>query len=334
MDLDLSSAHLQTFPNLAGRRYKKITAASNNIQVLWEELMPNEVIELSLEDNRISTDGLLTEWPQMIQTLSLARNPFRDIDIIMRWPAALKTLDLSHTNLTEFPRNLPETLEALNISNTYIRSVQRLPAGLKEFYATNTDLKFLPGRLPDGLEILTTPFAKLRNGGLPHRWGERLRILDLAGNYISQFPRHLPNSLEMLNLSLNEIREVPARELEIPASLQTLHLGRNRIRKVQSWMLTRRNLVFTIQQNCLVEPITSPNCLLWEGQWVGGIYSVAAVLIQKNWRITRLRQRLKAWRRTAHLREELLALAMCPDRAGCFEDISPSWSFEWKDPFS
>ena len=202
MELDLTNSNLETFPHLSGFEYKKVNASSNSIQVLWDEHMPRGIEELNLDENRLSTDGLLIEWPDTIKTLSLAYNPYRILDIVVVWPTALRVLNISNTTLIEFPTNLPPSLEVLNVSRTYIKQISHLPEGLKELYVNSAELKFLPKRLPPSLEILNASNNSLRNGGLSLLWGSSLKFLDLNYNHLTHPPRRLPNTIEHLNLHL------------------------------------------------------------------------------------------------------------------------------------
>ena len=324
MELDLTNSNLETFPHLSGFEYKKVNASSNSIQVLWDEHMPRGIEELNLDENRLSTDGLLIEWPDTIKTLSLAYNPYRILDIVVVWPTALRVLNISNTNLIEFPTNLPQSLEVLNVSRTFIKQISHLPEGLKELYVNSAELKFLPKRLPPALEILNASNNSLRNGGLSLLWGSSLKFLDLNYNHLTQPPRRLPNTIEHLNLSGNFIGSISA-EANFPESLKILHLGHNKIFELPAWLGKRRQLRFTIQRNLLVKPVEAVNCLTWISQWIGPGYTEAAHMIQKGWRSYRMRRRLSAWRKSAILRNELLALAMHPDRAGRYENISSEW---------
>jgi Leucine-rich repeat (LRR) protein len=318
MELDLTNSNLETFPHLSGFEYKKVNASSNSIQVLWDEHMPRGIEELNLDENRLGTDGLLIEWPNTIKSLSLAYNPYRLLDIVARWPTALRVLNLSNTNLMEVPTNLPPALEVLNVSRTFIKQIGLLPEGLKELYVNSTELKFpLAGEVPHAAN------NSLRNGGLPLSWGSSLKFLDLNYNHLTHPPRRLPNTIEYLNLSGNFINSISS-EGNFPESLKVLHLGHNRIFELPAWV-SKRQIRFTIQRNLLVKPVEAVNCLTWISQWIGPGYTEAAHMIQKVWRRYRMRRRLSAWRKSCILRVELLALAMHPDRAGRYEDISSEW---------
>jgi Leucine-rich repeat (LRR) protein len=324
MELDLTNSNLETFPHLSGFEYKKVNASSNSIMVLWDEHMPRGIEELNLDENRLGTDGLLIEWPNTIKSLSLAYNPYRLLDIVARWPTALRVLNLSNTNLMEVPTNLPPALEVLNVSHTFIKRIGLLPEGLKELYVNSTELKFLPKRLPPSLEILHAANNSLRNGGLSLIWGSSLKFLDLNYNHLTQPPRRLPDTIEHLNLSGNYIRSISS-EVNFPESLKVLHLGHNRIFELPTWLVDRHQLRFTIQRNLLVKPVDAVNCIIWISQLIGPSFTSSAYIIQRGWRLYRMRRRLSAWRKNSVLRDELLALAMHPDRAGRYEDISSEW---------
>jgi hypothetical protein len=67
------------------------------------------------------------------------------------------------------------------------------------------------------------------------------------------------------------------------------------------------------------------NCISASYQWVGVHYHFSASVIQRKWFKYRLKQRLRTWRRIGIIKDDLVALAMHPDRAGTFQDISREW---------
>jgi len=316
-ELNLSSLQLDCIPELSHRAYKKLNASRNLIRILWDEDMPAGVEELNLEMNYILEDGLLTNLPGTLTHLNLSRNPLRSLREIQNW-GNLRCLNVSHTGIYDTLCPLPDTLEELNISHTAISHISRLPVNLKSLHADSTSLRMLPWRCPTGLETLVASRGKLRNGGLPHFWGLSLKTLDLNCNYLTEIPRNLPESLQLLNLSYNSIVYI---NREVPKSVGTLHVGKNRILEEPKW-LSRRGLVYTIHKNHLTEIPRHPNCLSNFGQWVGGKFLDSSVKIQRSWRRSRLRQPLRTWRRISKIKEDLIALAMIPERAGRFESIS------------
>lgn len=332
--LQLSNASLSTLPILSDRRYKRLNASNNRIRVLWTEDFPDTVEVVNLEHNSIHVDGFPALWPDTIRWISLAHNPFRSLEGVASWPSRLRVLNLSNTALYgTLPTNLPDSIEDLDISHTDIVHVQALPAQLKRFRAKFTRMRTLPLALPEGVEQFEASESYILNGGLPRKWGSALRSLDLHGNCLREFPKRLPGTLRELNVSNNDIVKFCERR-ELPAGLEILHAGRNRILAVPGWFVRDfSRTLFTIQQNRLTEFPVGRNCISAIDQWVGPHFQLAAALIQAVWRRRAARRRLRAWLQTARLREELLAAAMHPDRAGRFEDISPAWTRSVLHPF-
>lgn len=330
--LDLSNTSLRTLPPLAGRLIKRLNASWNSIQVLWEEDLPTGLEELDMSYNELATDGLLSTWPDTLRQLVLSHNSFRSLEVVVHWPIHLHTLDLRKTQMSgTLPTNLPAGLRTLNVSDTHLTHIIALPTGLQELYATYTSLKTLPSVLPDGLTILEAGECALRNRGLPLRWNGALKRLDLHGNSLTRIPRGLPEGLLELNLTSNRIEEVRP----IPTTLRILHLGRNRIRSLPNWLRApeRRRMLFTIQENCLTEAPVAANCLLWSGgQWVGPEFTIAALRIQRAWRWKQFRSGIRSIARLRRIEEELLAVAMSPERAGAFEPISSEWGGVYQEP--
>ena len=332
--LNLSDTALDILPDFSRNRITSLNLSWNYIRVLYEDHLPTGIQNLDLQGNQIQSDGLLQVWPNSIEQLNLSRNNFYSLDEVFNWPNSLRVLNLSRTNLESLNcSRLPESLEELDISHTFIKTLSKFPSNLKRFNAIYVELKSLPFRCPDSLEEFVFSFTRhsIQRRMLPSYWGKSLRILDLKGLGIKNIPTGLPDTLENANFSNNFIQEIPSGE-KIPSSLKFLHLGKNKIRVIPSWMFLRTNLKFTIQNNFLTEFPKSSNCILSYSQWVGEIYTEAARKFQKAWRIQRIPPAIRTWKRVRTLKYDLLALAMCPERAGRFEDISPEWKYEYRGP--
>jgi len=325
MELNLSNASLQTLPSLFETRYRKLNVSFNRIRVLWEEDFPRGVEEVSLEHNSVSEDGLVSTWPDTIHTLNISDNPIYSLSQIVSWPLNLRSLNISYTHIQSIRYEiLPATLQTLIVSHTNIREISGLPAALKELRASNTNLYSLPRTLPAGLEILEVNSAFLKNGGLPRKWGTALKHLSLTENYLNEIPVNLPSTLESLNLSSNQIQRICAEE-KFPPHLQILHLGHNVILQLPTWF-ANVSCKFTIHKNKLTERIELQNCLLSHTQWNTPVHIVAVETIQRVWRRSRMKRRVRAYCRTNRVKSDLLALAMNPDRAGIFENIEGCWN--------
>jgi hypothetical protein len=57
--------------------------------------------------------------------------------------------------------------------------------------------------------------------------------------------------------------------------------------------------------------------------WSNITYHLTSNLIKRVWRRYRLKKTLRAWLKTARVKEELIARAMHPSRYGQFEDLAP-----------
>jgi len=333
-NLDLSDSGLKSLPDLSALSVKRLDAKWNLISMLWEDTLPNHIEELNLESNLIINDGLLSEWPDTLRVINLSRNNLFSLDMVIHWPSNLRVLNLYKTFLTSIDcSKLPETLEELDVSFTDILTISTFPPNLKKFVAEHTAIRSLPNRCPDNLEkfVLIGTCTKVTKKTLPSYWGKSLKYLDLNSNGLLQIPNSLPDTLEYANFSSNSIREIPAIE-KFPPNLRMLHLGNNRIMKIPPWFLQRRQMKFTIQNNSLTEIPNYTHCLYFFPQFVGEDYFLAAKKIQNCWRRKKIRPPMRTWRRTQIMKNELLALAMSPERAGRFEDISPEWNYVYTGP--
>jgi Leucine-rich repeat (LRR) protein len=321
--INISHTLLNELPTMRHLTAKILNASNNNIRNLWEEDLPRDLEELDLNTNIIHSDGLLVEWPTTIVTLNLSYNPLYSLEHVNSWPTRLISLNLSNTNLRGVFQGsyLPETLQSLNVSNTAITRIHKFPRALKEFIALRTELKILPEVCNHVIEKIVVSNSLLGNWGLPYYWGTALKYLDLNSNYLRTTPENLPEGLEFMNLSGNQIQFIR----EFPNTLKMLHLNCNRILEIPPWVLKFTALKFTIRDNCLLKPSMTLNCITDSCQWIGARYNVSANIIQRAWRKITLNQFLRTIWRVLRIREELLTVAMHPKRASQFQDISSEW---------
>jgi Leucine-rich repeat (LRR) protein len=329
--LNISSASLITFPEMHRHSYKRVDASWNHIRSLWDEDLPQEIEELILEGNHITSDGFLPAWPNTIRKLNLSNNRITDLNFIMHWPTSLRVLNLSYNNIGNLLNCslFPRSLEELDISFTEVTHIPEFPPNLKVFLSVSTPLQKLPSKCPDSLIKFSVSHARTLRG-IPSNWGNSLEVLELHNVRLRCFPRNLPPTLIHLNLSRNFIDKFCPRE-NFPRSLELLHIGDNRIMELPKWLSLFPRLRYTIQNNLLVEIPTTPNCLIASPQLIGFKYMDAAQRIQRKWRKYKMTSPFRVWYRVSRLKEELLALAMCPERAGKFEDVSPFWGLVYKE---
>lgn len=139
------------------------------------------------------------------------------------WPTSLSSLDLSDNVLTQFPQNLPEGLDYLNVSSN--RRLQEwpdsLPSSLKDLCITSCGFTTL-GSLPPNLQDLRANHNQINT--LPETWPASLLLLDLCQNALTQFPQNLPEGMEDLTLSYN--RQLQQGTSSLPSSLKFLDIVR------------------------------------------------------------------------------------------------------------
>jgi hypothetical protein len=157
----------------------------------------------------------------------------------------IKRLDLA-ANLTEFPIeifNLADSLEILNLSDNHLRS---LPADLgrltklKVIFLSNNDFEEVPEVLADcpNLSMVGFKSNKIRVLGknvlpLGTRW------LILTDNKLAELPRSIGQlqGLQKLMLAGNQLRSLPD-EMAACQNLELIRLAANRLESLPNWLLT------------------------------------------------------------------------------------------------
>ena len=314
-EMDVSYSKLYDTPNLSHMSYKKLNLSNNRIRVLWIESLPNNLEELDIHSNRLLDDGLLLIWPDTIHTLNLSYNLFTSLTSILHWPIHLKILNLSCSMLDGALPALPDSIEMLNISNSYITGIYNLPRNLIKLDASMTLISSLPYRMPENIVHINLAESKLKNAGLPKFWGSRLQILNLRYNKLKQIPSNLPETLLNLNVSNNFIQEISK---PIPNSVECLNISNNHLFVIPPWLLQRQTLKSILHYNYLTYVPIGDNIIASFGQWVAEKHIQAAQIIARNWRRLRLRRRLRAFYKNNHLKFPLLEYVFHPERVERF----------------
>jgi len=319
----LGNCGLNFQPDLTSHVLRELYLNTNRLTTICDQALPRGLEVLHVEENRIHSDGIPIVWPDTIKEIYLQKNHIQETDGI-HWPQNLVILNLSCNPLMYCPSILPNSTEKLNLDYTLIRRIDTLPTYLKELRINESKLRRLPHVLPNDLEILEAKYNSLSYKSLPSSWGNSLRYLNLTYNRLTQFPTNLPDSLEHLVLSQNQITLVPA---TLPPNLKTLILAKNNIRKVvttyrakliQLVILTDNQITESIERTQNHWAITIDEIDNWNHEDHHG----AVQVIQKAWKRMKFRTGIFTLIKTQRLREELLATAMHPSRAGLFEDIA------------
>ena len=315
----LTDTGLAEIPELEHTTITELFVDYNSISMIWVASLPPNLQRFDCAFNCVSSDGLPVQWPRTIKDINLDYNNICDTDHVIEWPENLESLQISNNPLQKIPRKLPKSLRKIRMRNTDIQIVEHLPQDLRDLDCYNAKI-FEIYALP--LSLVNCHLAKNYLSCVVPMWPMGLKVLDLAFNFLTEFPQGLPDTLEHLNLSNNLIKEVPKR---IPLRLNTLILRGNKIRKVRLELVARQKLlIFSLADNCLTE---LPKCL-YEGEQISQYdvsrnflepeYDIYARKIQEWFVLVRGRNILRSWRRICILREELLQVAMRPDRYGNF----------------
>ncbi|KAM4888534.1 podocan-like protein 1 isoform 2-T2 [Thomomys bottae] len=132
-----------------------------------------------------------------------------------RGSEAISILSLSNNQLSYLPPNLPSSLQRLHLQNNLISKV---PRGALNRQTCLRELYLQHNRLTDS-SLDATTFSKLQS----------LEYLDLSYNQLTTVPPGLPQTLAVLHLGRNRIRQVEAAQLKGARGLQYLLLQHNEL---------------------------------------------------------------------------------------------------------
>lgn len=158
----------------------------------------------------------------------------------------LQLLDLSNNLLSELPDSIFERsklrmLENINLSDNMfevppLKTLQRQYFFLNSVNLARNKLREIP---PDdsimvNIKVLDLSFNNLTTESIANVLGEpkTVRELNLAGTGISHITRLETPFLQNLNLSYNEISEIPEKVFERPTLLEVLDLSNNNIASI------------------------------------------------------------------------------------------------------
>ena len=329
MDIDpevliLSGSGLYDLPDISEQIHiKELFIDSNEISMLWYNAFPPNLEKLDCSHNFISSDGLSHFFPNSLKNINMNYNIICDTDDIIEWPYNLEILKISNNPLQKIPKYLPNGLKKIQMRQTNIEIIENLPESVIELDCFNSKINqiyLLPRNIVRcflAKNYITSPIS-------PIIWHQGLKTLDLAFNFLTEFPKGLPDTIEHLNLGNNYIEEVPKR---LPLNIKILILRKNRIHTVNTELRTRQHiLLFSLANNYLTN---IPQCILESNieeiqqydlteNFIEPIYHDAANIIQILYRNYKMSMPLRTWRRLSILREELIAAAMHPDRYGNF----------------
>lgn len=321
--LRLPNTCLRDLPSLDQVPLEEVSVEGNHLSGL--EGLPVTVKTLNASYNSINQDGILVPCPS-VEELNLRKNlivHMEEDDFVLHFPS-VKRLQLSSNRIRHCFFLRDSGVEDLEIQENRIQVLNGLPATLRRLRADTCEIQLIQSRLPQGILTLELGYNRLRNGGLPLRWGPALRELHLDANRLESFPKNLPDSLEVLTLNKNQIRKGPQ---TLPPSLRILLLDSNALRTFTIPAHHRTFQILSLEDNCLtqVPDASVAGVLRTDGNWTTPIHASSQQMIQRCWRRYRLCLRLRHLLRTHKIRPELLQVSMNPDRWTQIDCLDPVW---------
>jgi E3 ubiquitin-protein ligase SlrP len=321
--LSLPNACLERVPFLQDLPLVEVDLQGNHLRTL--DNLPLGLIRLNVSYNWLLGEDILYPFPHL-EDLNVSHNRvnvWEDDEFLSCYPS-LKKLNLSYNPVkhTDFLKN--SSVEELILTRCQCKTISGLPSTLRVLTADTNPLAMLQSRLPDTLEVLNLTYNCLRYAGLPLTWGPSLRELHLDHNDIERFPRKLPESLEILTLNHNCLTDLPNK---LPASLQILMVNSNRIRQLPTYKNHKRFTLFLADDNCLAEiPDVHSRVFSAQENWDTPEYKEAQQKIRTCWKRYVLTLRLRHFKRTVLVRDELFTVSMMPERWDQIDTLSSDWT--------
>jgi Leucine-rich repeat (LRR) protein len=337
MNLNLNHSRICFFPDLSNLQFEEVRADYNNLAVIPEDFLPRGIKRVSFVANNIRNDGLPVVFPDTVEEILVDKNGLRDFCGVDHFPSHLKKISANYMNIDTFTKLDHDSLEDISIHHAVLTSVGLLPHSLQRLNLSNNNISMMPNRFPMNIRHVDLSNNRLHFAGLPSFWGNALEELHLDLNKIDRFPKNLPSTLLVLTLGVNRIKEVPS--LQHLPNLKTLGLYKNKIKHITIEYRRKPIVYVNLRVNHLTysaQEINRQTQQQWalnieeSDNWNTEKHQSSVRKIQKNWRVSRIRNRIRTWKRTGVLREELMCVSMMPERVWQTDIISP----EWKRPIS
>lgn len=204
------------------KKLERLMFYSNNLDTIPKLASPN-LRELRLNNNRIKSisAGCFDDVPNLTELIldgNLLTNA--GIDIRVFEPLTeLKRVSFTNNFLTEFPVNLPVSLNHIFLSDNQLS------------YVSFDSLKHL-----SNLETLYLNRNKLSDGSFEQNaLGSlhRLREFEISYNLLNHVPSNLQPSIEKLHMTSNKIEFIRSKEFRSLTQLRNIDLAYNRLRAIE-----------------------------------------------------------------------------------------------------
>lgn len=206
-------------------------------------LKSNQILDYNLKCNKIvSIDA--SAFDSDISTLDLSFNLIEEVPEELFTLQNLNDLNLSHNKLTTLPPKIAESeIIFLNLSSNNIQNLPDLPHTLEYLHMSDCNITELPSTIAalTDLVFLSCPNNKISSIQII----SNLIGLNLSNNKIKLIPE-LPDTLKHLNLSMNQITNIP---LAFPTELTDLDLSYNSISSIPENLVIKSLKTLNISGN-------------------------------------------------------------------------------------
>ncbi|KAG5419031.1 hypothetical protein I9W82_002798 [Candida metapsilosis] len=246
-DLDFSK-----FTNMKSLKLK----ACDIGDYIYSFTFPDSIEEMSIDTNGIRSINEI-QFPQKLKRLEVTTQEIEEV-INPPFPLSLKELDLSYNRIKKIDITANKFGEPLQID-------------LLDLRANKSKLSFSDCKLPDTLRYLSMGdcvqdeafhfndnFCILKLDSCEFKklqgvtFGSKLKSLEISDCKLTHFNANLPESLEEINLSRNELAEVPV-QLCYLKNLRTISVESNEIRHVYLNFISSSLEVFNVSSNKIKE---------------------------------------------------------------------------------
>jgi Leucine-rich repeat (LRR) protein/ankyrin repeat protein len=259
--LNIDNTKLAVIPSQIGkfRLLQQASFRANQISMIEDGFYDLvNLTDLDLGTNRLTTVSPRLGGLTQLTNLMLDDNRIADLPDVWDKMVSLKTLSLSGNRLSKLPRTLAlaPQLSVLSLNDNML---SELPEewgkfALDYFNLSQNRFTSFPKEIWN-IQIHRLEMANNEITEIPPELASEsgLEELDLSGNLITTIPDLSQTHLTQLQLSNNRIKSFPADKRAFPATLRELNLSRNEITEVPDWVFDLNLQSLSLEGNPLPE---------------------------------------------------------------------------------
>lgn len=230
--IDAPHNMLQTLPKCL-EHLESLDLSDNSLYTLQERLHETDLHFKSLKTLRLSSNHLFTipeavNELESLQELSLDRNRLECVELSN---TKIAYLDLFLNNIAQFPI-LPDSITSLNLGFNHIKGLSVYMPHIRELRLAGNDLNEITETcsFPE-LIFLDLSFNRLVAIPPISSFAPKLELLNLSFNFLSQFPKGLPNTITKIEISHNCLVEWTD-QIELLDKLTFLDIHENKFTEI------------------------------------------------------------------------------------------------------